>query len=152
MEEILASIRRIISEEETGEEAVLDLTQTAADETADADDLLVFDSAPEKPAEPPARTAPPPRVEPVRAAEPIRQQIERDVETIVSEPVVSAASSSLTRLAGALRIADAPGQTLEGMVRQMLTPLLKDWLDQNLPAIVEAKVEAELERIARLAR
>jgi cell pole-organizing protein PopZ len=30
--------------------------------------------------------------------------------------------------------------------------MLKDWLDKNLPAIVESRVEAELERIARLAR
>jgi cell pole-organizing protein PopZ len=30
--------------------------------------------------------------------------------------------------------------------------MLKEWLDRNLPAIVEARVEAELERIARLAR
>ena len=30
--------------------------------------------------------------------------------------------------------------------------MLKEWLDRNLPSIVEARVEAELERIARLAR
>jgi cell pole-organizing protein PopZ len=38
------------------------------------------------------------------------------------------------------------------MVRELLKPMLKDWLDENLPTIVEARVEAELERIARLSR
>ena len=56
------------------------------------------------------------------------------------------------RLAGTLRIADTPNQTVEGVVRELLKPMLKEWLDKNLPAIVEARVEAELERIARLAR
>ena len=70
----------------------------------------------------------------------------------MSSPTLSAAAGSLSRLAGSLRVSDTPGQTVEGVVRELLKPMLKDWLDQNLPAIVEARVEAELERIARLAR
>ena len=64
----------------------------------------------------------------------------------------SATAGALARLAGSLRISDAPGQSLEGVVRELLKPMLKEWLERNLPAIVEARVEAELERIARLAR
>ena len=41
------------------------------------------------------------------------------------------------------------GNTVEAMVREMLRPMLKDWLDANLPAIVEAQVRKEVERIAR---
>ncbi|HRE45266.1 MAG TPA: DUF2497 domain-containing protein, partial [Terricaulis sp.] len=73
-------------------------------------------------------------------------------ETIISSPAASAAAGSMARLAGTLRISDAPGQTIEGVVRELLKPMLKEWLDRNLPAIVEARVEAELERISRLAR
>ena len=73
-------------------------------------------------------------------------------ETIISPPTASAAAGAMARLAGTLRVADTPGQTVEGVVRELLKPMLKDWLDRNLPAIVEARVEAELERIARLAR
>jgi uncharacterized protein len=40
---------------------------------------------------------------------------------------------------------------VEAMVAEMLRPLLKDWLDANLPAIVEAQVRKEVERIARSA-
>ncbi len=43
----------------------------------------------------------------------------------------------------------AEGHTLEDVVREMLKPLLKDWLDRNLPGIVEAQVQAEVERISR---
>jgi hypothetical protein len=73
-------------------------------------------------------------------------------EAIISEPVVTKAATSFTRLAGTLRVADTNGQTVEGVVRELLQPMLRDWLDHNLPAIVEAKVEAELDRISRLAR
>ncbi len=41
------------------------------------------------------------------------------------------------------------GRTLEDVVRELLRPLLKAWLDENLPRIVEAKVAEEVERIAR---
>ena len=41
------------------------------------------------------------------------------------------------------------GNTVEAMVQAMLRPMLKDWLDANLPGIVEAQVRKEVERIAR---
>lgn len=158
MEEILASIRRIISEEEQTPNAapVLDLTQTDAPAPAPApvqhvapapDDDIVFEAVEETAAQEVAyvsevTTAPQPR--PV-VAEPI-------ADTILSKPTTTAAAGSLARLAGSLRIADTAGQTVEGVVRELLKPMLKEWLDQNLAAIVEARVEAELERIARMSR
>jgi cell pole-organizing protein PopZ len=155
MEEILASIRRIISEEEQAPNAapVLDLTQT--DEPAppahvpEPEDDIVFEAVEQAvieetpvPAEP-AYAAP----APTRAHTP-----EPVVETMLSMPTTNAAAGSLARLAGSLRVSDTPGQTVEGVVRELLKPMLKEWLDRNLPGIVEARVEAELERIARLAR
>lgn len=42
------------------------------------------------------------------------------------------------------------GETsLEGLTRDLLRPMLKDWLDANLPAMVEAMVAKEIERIAK---
>ena len=156
MEEILASIRRIISEEEQAPNAepVLDLTQTdepVAAAPAPVDDDIVFEAVEQ------AVAAETPVPEPVAAVAPPRTQtIEPPVAanegTILAAPTTSAAAGALARLAGQLRISDAPGQTVEGVVRELLKPMLKAWLDQNLPAIVEARVEAELERIARLAR
>ena len=152
MEEILASIRRIISEEEEvpqPAEPVMELSQQAPE-----DDLMVFDAEPEpEPAPPPVfvEAAPPPQPAPAPRPAPVAvQHVESD--SIVSQPAVNAAAGALTRLAGSLRIADQPGQTVEGVVRELLKPMLKEWLDRNLPAIVESRVEAELERIARLAR
>jgi cell pole-organizing protein PopZ len=159
MEEILASIRRIISEEEQTPQAepVLDLTQT--DEPAPApiaapEDDIVFEAVEqavieETPVAEPAYAAAP---VPQPAPRPAPVAIEPTAETILSQPTASAAAGAMARLAGTLRIADTPGQTVEGVVRELLKPMLKEWLDKNLPAIVEARVEAELERIARLAR
>ncbi len=140
MEEILASIRRIISEEEQAPapEPVLDLTQTEPTAPiAEEEDDIVFEAV-EAPAPAPVQLA-------VTAARP-------PADTIISPPTASAAAGSLARLAGTLRIADTPNQTVEGVVRELLKPMLREWLDENLPAIVESRVEAELERIARMAR
>lgn len=149
MEEILASIRRIISEEEQAPEAapVLDLTQTEAP-AFEEDDDIVFEAAEEPPVAAPAPPAP------VRAPAPAAAIAisEISADSILSGPTTSAAAGSLARLAGSLRVADTPGQTVEGVVRELLKPMLKEWLDYNLPSIVESRVEAELERIARLAR
>jgi uncharacterized protein len=157
MEEILASIRRIISEEDEApaaaspaDEPALDLTDQAP---ADESDDIVFESEPEPEPAPAPEPAPPmleaaaPAPVPTPAAAP-----SPPLEGIVSAPSASAAAGALARLAGTLRISDSPGQTVEGVVRELLQPMLKEWLEQNLPRIVEARVEAELERIARLAR
>ncbi|MBL8550191.1 MAG: DUF2497 domain-containing protein [Hyphomonadaceae bacterium] len=156
MEEILASIRRIISEEESSEPApeVLDLTQQAEPQQS-AEDLLVFDAPAPQPPAPraaaPAPQAPPPYAQPMAAA-PAPAPVPQAAETIVARATAAAASGALTKLASALRIAESPGQTVEGVVRELLKPMLKEWLDENLRTIVEAQVEAELERVARMAR
>ena len=40
-------------------------------------------------------------------------------------------------------------RTLEDLVRDMLRPMLKSWLDDNLPSVVERLVRAEIERVSR---
>jgi len=161
MEEILASIRRIISEEDqpaASAEPALELTQPAEK----AEDLLVFEEEEEAP---PAAAAPAPQPalaatappQPARAAEPPPARVVEIAapvpeEPIISQPAASLAAGAFNKLAGNLRVSDSAGQTLEGMIRQLVRPMLKEWLDENLPAIVEAKVEAELDRIARMAR
>jgi len=158
MEEILASIRRIISEEEQAPaaEPVLDLTAhaPAPEPVATTEDDIVFEAVEEVvAAEAPAYVAPePPAPQPTPPRAPVATITEQVTDTILAPPAATAAAGSLARLAGTLRIADTPNQTVEGVVRELLKPMLKEWLDKNLPAIVEARVEAELERIARLAR
>jgi cell pole-organizing protein PopZ len=159
MEEILASIRRIISEDEPQpDEEVLELSRPApapapqpVHEEAGGD-LLIFDQEDEPEdnwrAAEPEPTPPPPRTTkaPQRASDP------RLDETLMSDSKAAAAAGSFTRLAGSIRVAESQGQTLEAVVRDLLRPMLRDWLEQNLPSIVESKVEAELDRISRLSR
>jgi uncharacterized protein len=150
MEEILASIRRIISEEEQAPtaEPVLDLRQTDAP-TATVEDDIVFEAVEQAVTE----EAPMPVAAPAYEPPPARTHtIEPSVDSLLAPPTTNASAAALARLAGTLRISEQPGQTVEGVVRELLKPMLKEWLDRNLPAIVEARVEAELERIARLAR
>lgn len=156
MEEILASIRRIISEEEQAPtaEPVLDLTHTDEPQPEAVEDDIVFEAVEQVVAEETYEPAPAPLPTPtIETTMPSQATaFAPSVDTILSPPTANAAAGALARLAGTLRISDAPGQTVEGVVRELLKPMLKEWLDKNLPAIVESRVEAELERIARLAR
>lgn len=154
MEEILASIRRIISEEGAPAEAAgepINLSNEAPAGAAEAgvDDLLVFEDADD---DVEFEDAPVQNTAFTPAAAPATVAAAPAADGLVSDPAAAATAGAFTRLAGSLRIAEAQGQTLEGVVRELLRPMLRDWLDQNLPKIVEAKVEAELDRITRLVR
>ena len=68
--------------------------------------------------------------------------------TITCRIDMPSASSAFDQLANSL-VMPKDGRTLEDVVQELLRPLLKSWLDENLPAIVQAKVDAEVERISR---
>ena len=63
-------------------------------------------------------------------------------------PTTSAAvDSAFNALAHTVLVNNA--RTLEDLVREMLRPMLKSWLDDNLPTMVERIVKAEIDRVAR---
>lgn len=69
-----------------------------------------------------------------------------------SEPLISAATSAAVNSAFntlAHTVLTQNARTLEDLVREMLRPMLKTWLDDNLPGIVERLVRAEIERVSR---
>jgi cell pole-organizing protein PopZ len=162
MEEILASIRRIISEDDAppGEaeaaepeavaaiaepepepepeppaEDVLELTQRVEPPAETVGDLDVYTKA-----EPEPVPEPTPEVVAVAAGD--------DDEELVGESTAFAAASAFGNLTASIPM-PVPGRTLEDLTRELLRPLLKAWLDENLPRIVEAKVAEEVERISR---
>lgn len=69
---------------------------------------------------------------------------------LTDERTADAAAGSLGQLISKMDLGG--DNTIEGLVRELLRPMIKDWLDANLPSIVEEKVEAEVQRIARMAR
>ena len=60
---------------------------------------------------------------------------------------VSAVESAFNTLANTVLSNNA--RTLEDLVKEMLRPMLKSWLDDNLPGLVERIVKAEIERVSR---
>ena len=119
-------------------EDVLELTERVQPEAETVGDIEAYtkaEAAPEPEPEPPP---PPPKPAPVA----------RDEERLVSEPIASAAAAAFGHLSEAIAMPSGE-RTLEDVVRELLRPLLKAWLDENLPRIVEAKVAEEVERIAR---
>ena len=69
-------------------------------------------------------------------------------DSIVSVESEVAARTSLAALSSMIVKAQEPGDnTLEGLVREMLRPMMKEWLDANLPTLVEGMVAKEIARI-----
>ena len=63
-----------------------------------------------------------------------------------------AAQASFQALANSLVAQMGGDGRLQDMARDMLQPLLKEWLDDNLPQLVEKLVRDEIERVARRGR
>jgi len=66
---------------------------------------------------------------------------------LISSATSAAVDSAFNTLAQTVLVQNA--RTLEDLVREMLRPMLKSWLDDNLPGMVERLVRAEIERVAR---
>ncbi len=132
-------------EEPVVEDDILELTDRIDDPMEeevplDMSDLEVIEPEP-APIPPPRAYEPPPAFD---------EPVGRD-EPLVGAPAASSAASSFGALERSI-LMPAAGRTLEDVVREMLRPMLKAWLDEHLPAIVEAQVSAEVERIARQRR
>ena len=70
-------------------------------------------------------------------------------EALVSDAAARASRRSLAALAMSLSKPGPDGESrIDELVRDLLRPMLKKWLDANLPAIVDAKVAAEIARIS----
>lgn len=181
MEEILASIRRIIADDQAAKPAevaapapepddVLDLAEVAEPvmrprvvepepEPEPAPDLLDFDAidfedpvtaAPEPEPEPEPEPAPEPPPPPPPPPQPVLQAAhapEPEPEALVSPATDASVSGAFNLLAHTVLTQNA--RTLEDLVKEMLRPMLKSWLDDNLPAVVERLVRAEIERVSR---
>jgi len=180
MEDILASIKRVIKEGEAPalRRAAPPASGARPDEEPSRDHILELNeplSAPTPaPAAPPSvaprhldafeeqRAVPsppaPPMVPPAAAPSPTQPALTQPAPPAPEPeepPVVSAATVEATRGAlGALsRLIVKPEPdgdgTLEGLVRDMLRPMLSDWLDQNLPRLVEQMVAREIAKITK---
>ena len=78
---------------------------------------------------------------------PARFTREGGEQRLLSTATSAAVNSAFNTLAQTVLVQNA--RTLEDLVREMLRPLLKSWLDDNLPGMVERLVRAEIERVAR---
>lgn len=194
MDDILASIRKIISDDEAraqmtnqrasgpqapGQPARLSVVPSPNaprpepnSRSAGQDDVLLLTEelmedpkAPLRPADivvAPVNQPPPQPAEPARAPEPARASVLGADAPLIDGSAAGAAADAFSRLSLAVQesvptpAASDPGmlvggkqQTVEDLVKDMLRPMLKDWLDRNLPGIVERYVEREIVRLTR---
>ncbi|KQN81990.1 hypothetical protein ASE91_00020 [Sphingomonas sp. Leaf62] len=166
MEDILSSIKRIIAEEGEGSAQALrgrkSIRTAQARDLDDSDEILELNQSVAAPPPPPRMEQPrvdAPRAERPRAPEP-RMEAEPEPmpaapapgkidASIVSDRAAEASRGALDQLSRMLVKPETPGaDSLEGMVREMLRPMLREWLDAKLPGIVEAMVAREIARIS----
>lgn len=158
MEEILSSIRRIIAEEDGAPPRG---AADGADEDDDVLELTEIVGGPEPVVTVPTAAAPPavavPTAPPANTAQPTSPEPPMPIaaDTLVSPIVAEASAQALARLTRAGRSEErklqGAGVTVEELVVELLTPMLRDWLDRNLPGIVERVVEQEVKKLARRA-
>jgi cell pole-organizing protein PopZ len=150
------------------ESDVLDLTESIAAPAADngpavtfrtidaASDVIFTDRASDSP-EPAVRIIEEPRRPVAQAPAPAPRPASRPASARASNPMpdrplissstVAAVDSAFNSLAHTVIGQNA--RTLEDLVKEMLRPLLKSWLDDNLPGVVDRIVRAEIERVSR---
>ncbi|MBL0966053.1 DUF2497 domain-containing protein [Blastomonas sp. UPD001] len=130
LEEILASIKKVIAEDSRKPRRAPPSRPAPARQTAPAEDILELTDS----------------VEPEPAAEPEETPlISRAGEQSMRESL--AVLATLTEPGVSPQIVRSGETSLEGMVREMLRPMLAEWLDKNLPPIVESMVAKEIGRI-----
>ena len=179
MEDILSSIKRIIAEEgdvsagrlrrPTRAAGGRPLPLTQPREVLELSDPVDYDDQDEAeeamPATRPKMNTPEP--EPVQFADalaqarseaPAQEMPKQAPQPISAEPLLSRGAETATRgpLDALSRLVVKPevsgSDTLEGMVREMLKPMLREWLDSHLPAMVEQMVAKEIARITSQGR
>jgi cell pole-organizing protein PopZ len=124
MEDILASIKRVIAEEKEIRAAA---PPSGPDDEPEDEDVLELDESMEAVSLPPVDLGPP----------------------LMEEEVADESRLRLEELASVAATAPPPPQVnpLEELVREMLRPILKQWLDDHLPGIVDEHVKREIHRI-----
>lgn len=132
------------------EDDVLELTEAAKIAQPPAYDLDDVAFAPE-PAARPAAAVPPPLTSAARAAQAETPRAAATPaglsDTLIARETGEAVSAAFGSLSNTILSQNA--RTLDELVQEMLRPMLKDWLDDNLPQIVERLVRSEIERVSR---
>jgi uncharacterized protein len=162
MEEILSSIRRVIARDDqagtgdtiSAEDDVLELVQDDAAIAPvpphDADEDAELAAAPKKPKAAPVAEA----VAPAEAEPKTPVAAKAEDTALIADPVAEASRNKLSALSALVakpaETKTAPADsatTVDMLVRDAIRPMLKEWLDANLPEIVEGMVAKEISRI-----
>ena len=136
MEEILSSIRRILSNEEVDGDALKKVTQNVSDGDIPVQASQVVELTEDMMIQNQNTNAP--------------EAAEQTNDALISEPTAKATADSLSELTKVIEQEKEqiqPETSLEAVVRSVLKPYLKEWLDAHLPEIVEKVVQREVRRV-----
>ncbi|WP_310219272.1 DUF2497 domain-containing protein [Neorhizobium sp. 2083] len=112
--------------------------------------MPVFDPPLSAPVRAEAPVRPEPKIEPKLAAEPAPRSLPAKIEetaNLLSAEAGAQVAKSFSELASVFNGMER--RSLEDMAGDMLRPMLQEWLDDNLPTLVERLVREEIERVSR---
>ncbi len=170
MQDILASIRRYVADETSSEQ--IDRSSSSYNQEASFQEKRTYQQTREDPFFDPSapevihlterREVPPAPSFTEAVNKNSNLEPKFTSETLVSEKAQTVSSQAFSRLAEAVRPQTPPffkatssssggnGLTLDHLISELARPMIKQWLDNNLPSLVESLVNKEIERIARL--
>jgi uncharacterized protein len=159
MEDLLASIRRILNEDEVAvpplagpaPKAAVPVDEPVTEPFDLTEDMLVSDPVQGPLPVPAVETPPSPPVRLVAATVPADPSAEPDRSLLAPAVAAATAASVATMLqavaANRSSAVTRGGPSIEDVVRAELRPMLKEWLDAHLPGLVERLVRVEIERV-----
>jgi uncharacterized protein len=123
--------------------------EDAAEADTVTDEMLAAAFEDEAEPEPESESEPEYEPEPIYEPAPARGPAQHflNEERLLSSTTDAAVGSAFNALAHT--VLSNNGRTLDDLVKEMLRPMLKVWLDDNLPTIVERLVRSEIERVSR---
>lgn len=157
MEDILSSIRQILASDDAPEEVQKAKAAPTKTFASHHDDVLELTDA----VHPAQVSVASHKMETIQEQETSAMTTTTQETTIISQKTVEAASQSLSKLTEALQPAQVSSLvqhhtvggsvTLEALVSHAMQPILKEWMDQNLPQVIENVVAAEIKKLVRQA-
>jgi hypothetical protein len=153
MDDILASIRRILNEDEAQPGGPPAQAAPPGAEPLDLTAAMIVDPPASSSVQAEAPPVEPPPAEPASAsAADAAPSAAPAAGTLVAPAVLAATTAAVGQLLKAVAQERAApihrnGPSIEDVVREELRPLLKEWLDRHLPPLVERLVRAEIERV-----
>ena len=144
-----AAVEEELSSEAEADEDIVELTEIVDEPAEENFDEVLEDVSAEEPPEDVVAPMPEPEVEPEPAI--VEDVINKIDEEVLSNSAQEVASSAFSQLAKKAAVDRTGLISIEDIVREEMRPILRTWVDDHLPKMLERLLQEELDKIAKRA-